>query len=44
MVTHETWNNGEFTVIQGNVSGDVAPEFKINIAGHHTLTAADLAA
>lgn len=41
VITHETREDGEYTVISGNTSGDNAPEFRINIAGNHALTADD---
>ncbi|MFP9138251.1 peroxidase family protein [Devosia sp. XGJD_8] len=41
VVTHETREDGEYTVVVGNTSGDNAPEFRINIAGNHALTADD---
>jgi Ca2+-binding RTX toxin-like protein len=38
VVTHETREDGEYTVVSGNTSGnDNAPEFRISIAGNHTL-------
>ncbi|MCK1511250.1 M10 family metallopeptidase C-terminal domain-containing protein [Bradyrhizobium sp. 190] len=40
-VSHETRADGDFTVIQGNVDGADA-DFKIEIAGHHDLTNANL--
>ncbi|MDC9825127.1 peroxidase family protein [Devosia sp. ZB163] len=41
LVTHETINGVEHTVIQGNVDGDNPAEFKLNIVGNHNLTASD---
>nr|AWM11114.1 hypothetical protein CIT39_14535 [Bradyrhizobium symbiodeficiens] len=41
-VRHETRADGEFTVLQGNVDGDEAAEFTIEIEGHHTLTNANV--
>ncbi|WP_051960051.1 peroxidase family protein [Devosia riboflavina] len=41
VVTHETREDGEYTVISGNTAGDNAPEFRISIAGNHTLTGSD---
>ncbi|HEY8577754.1 MAG TPA: peroxidase family protein [Devosia sp.] len=41
MVTHETREDGEYTVVSGNTAGDGAPEFRVNIAGHHVLTGSD---
>ena len=36
-VTYETRADGEFTILQGNVDGDTAADFKIQIEGHHTM-------
>lgn len=36
-VSYETHNGQEFTVIQGNVDGNAAADFKIEIAGHQNL-------
>ncbi|MBR1237667.1 peroxidase family protein [Bradyrhizobium sp. AUGA SZCCT0182] len=36
-VTYETRNGEEFTVVQGNVDGNAAADFKIEIAGHQNL-------
>ncbi|WP_436071322.1 peroxidase family protein [Devosia sp. LjRoot3] len=41
VVTHETREDGEYTVISGNTAGDNAPEFRISIAGNHALTGTD---
>ncbi|HWV22207.1 MAG TPA: peroxidase family protein [Devosia sp.] len=41
VVTHETREDGEYTVISGNTAGDNAPEFRISIAGNHALTGSD---
>ena len=41
VVTHETREDGEYTVISGDTSGSNAPEFRISIAGNHTLTGTD---
>ncbi|MCK1690221.1 M10 family metallopeptidase C-terminal domain-containing protein [Bradyrhizobium sp. 145] len=38
-VTYETRNGEEFTVVQGNVDGNNAADFKIEIAGHQNLGA-----
>lgn len=38
VVTHETREDGEYTVISGDIAGTNAPEFRISIAGNHTLT------
>jgi Ca2+-binding RTX toxin-like protein len=37
LVTHETSDDGEVTVIHGNVDGDNAPDFSITIRGRHNL-------
>ena len=36
-VTYETRNGEAFTVVQGNVDGNNAADFKIEIAGHQNL-------
>jgi hypothetical protein len=41
VVTHETREDGEYTVVSGNTGGDNQPEFRISIAGSHNLTASD---
>jgi Ca2+-binding RTX toxin-like protein len=41
VVTHETREDGEYTVISGNTAGDNAPEFRISISGNHALTGTD---
>ncbi|MBT1515796.1 hypothetical protein KIP88_35580 [Bradyrhizobium sp. SRL28] len=41
-VTLETRADGDFTVVQGNIDGDAAAEFTVEIAGHHNLTNANL--
>ena len=42
VVTHETREDGEYTIVSGNTAGDDgAPEFRINIAGNHQLTSTD---
>ncbi len=40
-VTHETREDGEYTAVSGDTSGNNAPEFCINIAGNHALTTDD---
>lgn len=40
-VSHETRADGDYTVVAGNVSGGVTPEFKISIKGTHALTEND---
>ena len=37
----ETRTDGEYTVIEGNTSGNSTEEFKISIKGHHDLTLTD---
>jgi Ca2+-binding RTX toxin-like protein len=41
VVTHETREDGEYTVVSGNTAGDNAPEFRISISGNHNLTGSD---
>ncbi len=38
VVTHETREDGEYTVISGDTAGNNVPEFRISIAGNHALT------
>jgi Ca2+-binding RTX toxin-like protein len=38
VVTHETREDGEYTVVSGDTAGTTAPEFRISIAGNHNLT------
>ena len=40
-VTYETRADGDFTIVQGNVDGNTAADFKIEIAGHQDVTAAN---
>ena len=39
MVSYETREDGEYTVVSGNTGGDTAAEFKISLKGAPTLTA-----
>ncbi len=41
MVSHETREDEDFTVISGNVHGDDRTDFRISIKGVHELTASD---
>ena len=41
VVTHETREDGEYTVISGNTGDDNAPEFRISLSGNHNLTVND---
>ena len=42
VVTHETREDGEYTIVSGNTAGaDNAPEFRIAMQGNHTLTGSD---
>jgi Ca2+-binding RTX toxin-like protein len=41
LVSHESRDDGDYTVVEGNLSGDGGSEFKIDIKGHHNLTAND---
>ena len=41
LVSHETRDDGDYTVIHGNISGDASPEFTISIRGHANLTEDD---
>ena len=37
-VSYESRADGDFTVIEGNIDGNSEADFKIEVAGHHTLT------
>jgi Ca2+-binding RTX toxin-like protein len=42
VVTHETREDGEYTIVSGNTAGaDNAPEFRISLSGNHTLSGSD---
>ncbi len=41
LVSHETREDGDYTVIQGNISGDETPEFTVSIRGQRNLTEDD---
>jgi Ca2+-binding RTX toxin-like protein len=41
IVTHEVRDGAEHTIVSGNTNGDLAADFKIDIAGNHALTTAD---
>ncbi|MFX0547297.1 peroxidase family protein [Roseovarius sp. S1116L3] len=41
LVTHETGDAGDVTVIQGSTGDDAAPDFTISIRGRHDLTQDD---
>ena len=40
-VSFETGSDGDFTVIQGNTSGDTTAEFTLKVRGHQNLTTDD---
>ncbi len=40
-ISLESGSDGDFTVIEGNTTGDAGSEFSIKLRGHHTLTADD---
>jgi Ca2+-binding RTX toxin-like protein len=40
-IVHRTDSNGDFTLIDGNTSGDAAAEFSIRVRGHQNLTTDD---
>lgn len=42
LMSYETRADGEYTVIQGNVGGNLDADFKISIEGHQNLTNANL--
>src|SRR5690606_32501183 len=41
LVTHETRDGEDYTVVEGNVSGGAEADFKISIKGSHDLTSSD---
>ena len=41
LVTHETREDGDYTVAQGNTTGGEGADFKISIKGTHDLAATD---
>ncbi len=42
LVSHEMREDGEYTVIHGNLAGGTDAEFSLSIRGHHDLTASNL--
>jgi hypothetical protein len=40
-ITHETRDDGDYTVVSGSVDGDATAEFRLNIKGNHNLTTTD---
>lgn len=40
-ISHESRDDGDFTVVTGNTSGGDEPDFRIEIAGSHTLNGSD---
>jgi len=41
-VSYESRADGDFTILHGNINGNVDADFKIEIAGHHALTNANV--
>jgi len=41
-VSYESRSDGDFTILHGNINGNVDADFKIEIAGHHALTNANV--
>ena len=41
IVTHETREDGDYTVVQGSIDGDATAELRLSIKGTHNLTASD---
>ncbi|WP_186767250.1 calcium-binding protein [Devosia ginsengisoli] len=41
VITHETREDGDYTVISGNTGNDNDPEFRVEIAGSRNMTASD---
>jgi Ca2+-binding RTX toxin-like protein len=41
LISEETREDGVYTVVEGNVSGDAASDFKIGIKGQHDLKTSD---
>ncbi len=40
-VVHTTIGGAEHTIVEGNTSGGTAPEFRLDLLGHHDLSAGD---
>jgi Ca2+-binding RTX toxin-like protein len=41
LVSHEVRADGDYTIVEGNVSGDSGADFKISLKGMHTLSDTD---
>lgn len=41
VITHETRDDGDYTIISGNIDANNDADFQIEIAGNHALTSAD---
>jgi hypothetical protein len=41
-VSFESRADGDFTVIQGNVDGNMGADFRIEVEGHHAISNANL--
>jgi len=41
-VSFESREDGDFTVIRGNIDGNADADFKIEVAGHHNLTSSNV--
>ncbi len=41
VVTHETREDGDYTIVQGSVDGDGGAELRLSIKGNHNLTGSD---
>ncbi|ATU94434.1 peroxidase family protein [Phyllobacterium zundukense] len=41
VVTHETREDGDYTIVQGSVDGDSGAELRLSIKGNHNLTSTD---
>jgi hypothetical protein len=41
MFRHEQRSDGVHTILEGNVDGDNAADFRIDIVGQHNLTSSD---
>ena len=44
VVSHETREDGDYTVVSGNTTGGDAPDFELSLKGRHTLTQDDFVA
>jgi hypothetical protein len=41
-VSFESRADGDFTVIQGNIDGNLSADFRIEVEGHHAVSSANV--